>query len=113
MVAKPFSLVILLFLCSLQVRVTFAQSQSLDSFRKVMTTATDMKTRITAINDYAVAVASSKHDSSRQYAREALRLSKNIGYYTGMGVASNTIGFYYYRKNNDSSIHYFKQAVYY
>ncbi|MBX2925049.1 MAG: hypothetical protein KF746_22800 [Chitinophagaceae bacterium] len=105
-----FCLACLLFFCGLLTKV---QGQNLDSLRRVIVTATDLRHKVRALCDYAGKIWGEKNDSALLIAREALNISQKTSYNHGIGIANNTLGMCWNIKDKDSSLFYFRQAVFY
>ncbi|CAN5553879.1 hypothetical protein BH10BAC2_BH10BAC2_40800 [soil metagenome] len=88
-----------------------AQSKILDSLHLVITNTKDIKAKIDALNRYAFEIRNKKRDTSKILATEALLLSKIVNYKTGTGEAYYNLGTFFYLKNNDSALFYFKRSV--
>ncbi len=65
---------------------------------------------IDSLNDLADTLCLYKQQHGRSLALSALRASRLIRYYVGIGDASHSLGLTHFRRNNDSALYYFKQA---
>ncbi|MEN9550018.1 MAG: hypothetical protein RIR12_2609 [Bacteroidota bacterium] len=75
--------------------------------------AKSIKEKIDVLNDFADTLTLYRVDTGRIIAKEALQLSLAEKYYKGAGEASHSMGLVYFRRNNDSAVHFFKQSWYY
>lgn len=101
-----FSLLCLTFLFKSQ-----AQAGLQDSLLFVIANTKEIKTKIDALNRYGFELRNKKRDSSKILAMQGLLFSKQISYSTGIGESYYLLGTYYYLRNNDSSLFYFKHSV--
>ncbi len=70
-----------------------------------------VKDSIDAINDLADTLCLHKKDEGYRLAATALQLSQKIKYHIGIGDASHSLGLTKFRRNNDSAVFYFEQAL--
>lgn len=93
--------------------VVQAQKINVDSLRRIIATTTNSQQKVTAMCAYATEIWGVKNDSALLLARQALGISQKNGFIHGIGIASNALGMCWNIKNKDSSLHYFRRAVFY
>lgn len=71
----------------------------------------DQKRFIDSLNDIADTLCLHKNPQGEILARQALSMSRKLNYYTGIGDASQSLGLTKFRRDNDSAVFYFKQAM--
>ncbi|MES2762834.1 MAG: tetratricopeptide repeat protein [Bacteroidota bacterium] len=76
-------------------------SNKIDSLRKVLVSKELADTaRVNILNEIADLFEEKASDSCLHYAKQALKLSQNLGFFKGCGQAYNTIGSYYNGKGD-------------
>lgn len=104
------SLYIILVLTYLLSNEVHSQEKKLDDLKYLLSTAKTVRNKIDILNDFADTLCLHKKDTGRILALEALRLSKQEKYLTGIGDANHSLGLIKFRRDNDSAIYYFFEA---
>ena len=94
---KAAALIVILFFTQL---LAYAQPGSIDSLERVLNSSQNDTSRVLILNDLSFKYLAYQPKQAKQYAEEALALSKNLHYLYGEIVALNRLGENEFRQSN-------------
>lgn len=92
--------------------ICFAQSDKVDSLKKVLLTAKEDTNKVNTLNTLSMLLIYSNPDSALALSNRAMSLSQKLNFDRGIGASENIVGSVYYMQGDFSSaLSYYEQAL--